>query len=329
MRLHSLGNSDLQVPPIIFGCWAIGGWCWGGTDDKLAKDAIHASIDSGINTFDTAPIYGFGHSETILGKALRGKRHETIIMTKVGLRWQAQEGAPDFDNGNRIYRNLRPDSIQLEVEQSLRRLQTDYIDLLQCHWPDPQTEVEETMEALADLVKQGKVRAIGVSNFGIDLLERSVAKLGTIPLASNQPRYSLLDRKVEKTILPWCRKNNVGNIVYSPIEQGLLSGTVTPDRIFAKTDGRATDPKFSKNNRLAVLKALQQVEHICQAHHCTFAQLAAAWCFHQPGITAAIVGARNALQAVENANSAEIQLRPTEQMFLSNHFEALKLGQQT
>lgn len=326
MRLRSLGNSQLQVPPIIFGAWAIGGWCWGGTEDQLATEAIHASLDHGINAFDTAPIYGFGHSETVLGKALFGKRSQAVIMTKVGLRWKKHETARAFNHGNRISRNLRKESILFEVEQSLRRLRTDYIDLLQCHWPDPETEVEETMEALMDLVKQGKVRAVGVSNFDVRLLKRSLAHLGSIPLASNQPRYSLLDRNIEKDVLPWCREHQVGSIVYSPIEQGLLAGTVGPERIFPETDGRATDPKFSRENRIAILRTLRKADHIRQLHDCTYAQLAAAWCFHQPGVTAAIVGARNATQAIENAKSADLLLSPQQQQFLADQFSALNLG---
>ena len=328
MELRSLGKSEIQTPPIIFGAWAIGGWYWGGANDQQAINAINASIDSGVNAFDTAPVYGFGHSETVLGKALKNKRQKALIFTKVGLRWDSEIGDHFFDvspeeGGKRIFRNLRKESIQLEVENSLQRLQTDYIDVLQCHWPDPSTEVEETMEALASLVKQGKVRAIGVSNFDIPLLERSIKTLGNIPLASNQPRYSLINRRIERNVLPWCHQQNIGTIVYSPIERGLLAGTVGPDREFSSTDGRSYDPMFKKENRVAILQALEETKEICDHHHCTFAQMAAAWCFHQPGVTAALVGARNPKQAAENAKAAQIHFSEEELTFLSNHFGVL------
>lgn len=325
-----LGQSDLEVSPIIFGAWAIGGWYWGGSNDQQAIEAIHASMDAGVSSFDTAPVYGFGHSESVLGKALKGKRDQAIIMTKVGLRWNSTDGAHFFDtppeDGNKsIYRNLRPHSIKKEVEDSLTRLQTDYIDLLQCHWPDPSTEVEETMKGLASLVKEGKVRAIGVSNFDTTLLERAKNGLDGLPLASNQPRYSLLDRKIEEEILPWLIQHNVASIVYSPLEQGLLTGTVTPERSFPKNDGRYENPLFRPKNRRTILKVLEKVLPIAQHHNITLAQLSSAWCFHQPGVTAAIVGARNARQAKENAQACHVELSTDELQQISSIFSSIVL----
>jgi methylglyoxal reductase len=318
-----LGQSEIVVPPVIFGAWAIGGWYWGGTDDAAAIRAIHASIDAGVGAIDTAPVYGFGHSESIVGQAIRDRRDRVTLLTKVGLRWDGTEGEHFFDDaGQSVYRNLRPAAIRAEVEESLRRLGVDEIDVLQCHWPDPGFPVEETMVGLAALVGEGKIRAVGVSNFDPALLARAQAALGSVPLASTQPRYSLLDRAIEDDVLPWCRDAGVGVIVYSPIEQGLLSGRVTLERTFAEDDGRSWSPRFSAESRAAVLAAIAQTADIAAAHDATPAQLAIAWCFHQPGVTAAIVGARSPRQAIENAGAARIVLSPAEIDRLSGAFAA-------
>ena len=321
MYTRPLGHSDLSVPPVIFGAWAIGGWSWGGTDDSAAIAAIHASIDAGVGTIDTAPVYGFGHSETVIGRAIADRRDRVQILTKVGLRWDSTEGAHFFDDsGQTVHRNLRPASIQAEVEASLRRMGVDEIDLLQCHWPDPSFPVEPTMEALAALVRSGKVRAVGVSNFDVALLTRAQAALGSVPLASTQPRYSLMDRAIESDVLPWCRERQVGVIAYSPIAQGLLTGKVSLDRVFPDDDGRKWNPQFAPESRARVLASLAQTADIAAAHGATPAQIAIAWCFHQPGVTAAIVGARSPQQAIENAAAAQIVLSDAEIARLSAAF---------
>ena len=263
-----------------------------------------------------------------MGKALKNRRDQAQILTKVGLRWDNEEGAHFFDvdpeeGGQKIFRNLRPKSIRAEVEASLKRLNTDYIDLLQCHWPDPSFPVEESMEELATLRKEGKIREIGVSNFDTDLLQRSQETLHPIPLASTQPRYSLLDRKIEKDIFPWLEKNNVGCIVYSPIEQGLLAGAVPAERSFPDNDGRSYHPMFSKENRIIILDALKGIDDICLRHNCTYAQLSIAWCIHRSAVTAAIVGARNPKQAIENAEAMKISLSADEVNRLTKHFQSL------
>lgn len=332
MEQRRLGSSDLTVQPVILGAWAIGGWYWGGTDDAAAVDAIRASIDAGITAIDTAPMYGCGHSERVVGRAVRGRRDEVVLMSKVGLRWDDARGAHFFDDVDQtgrpisVHRNLRPDSIRHEVEQSLQRLGVEVIDLVQCHWPDPSTPVEESMGALARLVEEGKVRAVGVSNFDVPLLERSLAALPDgVPLASDQPRYSLLDRGIERDVLRWCRTKAVGVIVYSPLEQGLLTGKVGPDREFPEGDGRRHDPAFSVDNRKRVAAALGTARELAAAHDCTLAQLALAWCFHQPGVTAAIAGARTPQQAVENAAAAEVSLDRDELRLLSDLFAEVEL----
>ena len=328
MDHRQLGASSLHISPVVLGAWAMGGWYWGGKNDRSSISAIHAALDHGINAIDTAPVYGQGHSETIVGKALEGKRHQVILMTKVGLRWDLQEGAHFFDiedenEAAQIFRNLRAESIKYEVEESLKRLKTDYIDLLQCHWPDPSCEVEETMKALSELVTEGKVRAIGVSNFEVPLLKRSIDALSPLPLVSNQPRYSLLQRRLERSVLPFLKKNNIGCIVYSPLAQGLLTGAVSPNRTFPENDGRCGDPAFSKERRIAVLEALKELNHIIKQHDCTCAQLAAAWCINTPGITGAIVGIRTIQQAKENAAAAHLKLSSSELKTIESAFSHL------
>lgn len=328
MDKRRLGQTELEVPTIIFGAWAIGGWFWGGTDDDLAIDAIRASIDAGVTAIDTAPVYGMGHSERVVGRAIREARHRVQLLTKVGLRWDDARGDRFFDTDDNegeartVFRNLRPDSVQFEVHQSLERLGTDHLDLVQCHWPDATTPIEETMDALCELTDQGLVGAIGVSNFPPDLLGRAQKFLvgRGRSLACTQPRYSLIERRIEADVLPWCRANQVGAIVYSPIERGLLAGAVPADRVFPASDGRSRDPNFTAESRAGILASLALAQPIAHAHGCSLAQLAAAWCVHRPGVTAAIVGARTVSQAQENAGAMRVRLDPTEVQTLTELF---------
>ena len=314
MQTRRLGQSNLSVTPVTLGAWAIGGWFWGGQEEAESIRTVRASIDAGVTSIDTAPVYGFGRSEEVLGRALQGVRSQVQILTKVGLRWDLEQGSHYFDSADAdgrmysIWRNLRPQSIRHEVEQSLRRLQTDHIDLVQCHWPDPTTPIEESMGTLAALVAEGKVGAIGVSNFSIEQMQAAAAALGELPLASDQPKYSLIDRRIEEALLPWCQEQQVGVVVYSPMARGLLTGRVTMDRVFAQSDGRASDPRYHPINRQRILDALDLVRPIADEHGVSLANLAVAWVLHQPGITAALVGARTAAQAVENAQAAQVHL---------------------
>jgi len=324
---RQLGQSDLMVSPVVFGAWAVGGWYWGGQDDADSIRAIHAALDAGINCIDTAPIYGMGHSEEVVGKAIEGRRDKVLIATKCGLRWDTprQGSNPWTYTGldgteKTVVRNLRKHAIIAEVEHSLRRLRTDVIDLYQCHWPDSSTPIAETMDALVTLKQQGKIRAIGVSNFTPEMLAEC---LQHGPLASDQPPYSLLRRDIEADVLPFCRQHNIGVIVYSPLQQGLLTGKVTMDRTFAPGDRRAGRPWFQPANRRRVLDALEKIKPIAQAHRATLAQVAIAWTIAQPGVTAAIVGARNPQQARENAQAASLQLSPDELQAIRSAFEAL------
>lgn len=327
MDYRPLGHSELRVPPIIFGAWAAGGWYWGPQDDADSIRAIHAALDAGITCIDTAPIYGMGHSEEIVGKAIKGRRHNVTLATKCGLRWDTPgEGchhwvykAPDGSE-HTIVRNLRRHAIIAEVEHSLKRLGTDVIDLYQCHWPDPSTPIAETMEAMLTLKTQGKIRAIGVSNFTPDMMAEC---LKTAPLASDQPKYSLLTRDIEADVLPFCRTHNIAVIVYSPLEQGLLTGKVTMERTFPAGDYRGGRPWFLPQNRRRVLDALEKAKPIAAAHNATLGQLAIAWVIAQPGVTAAIVGARNPDQARENARAANIKLSPADLATIRKLFDGL------
>lgn len=326
---RQLGKSEVSVSPIIFGAWAIGGWMWGGTDEQESIGALHASIEAGVNTIDTAAIYGMGASEEIVAKAIAGKRDKVVIATKCGMRWNSPEGSEPWPNKTPsgedvvVMKNGKADSIAYECEQSLKRLKIDVIDLYQIHWPDGSTPVKETIGALEKLQKEGKVRAIGVSNYDAEWLERA-SKVATI--ASDQPPYSLLTRKIEKTILPWCRSHDVGVIVYSPLERGLLTGKVTPERQFPEGDHRATHRYFSVENRKNVIAALEQLRAIADKYKASFAQLVINWTIQEPGITAALVGARNAEQATHNAGALRFTLTAEERAMIRETFSPIATG---
>jgi aryl-alcohol dehydrogenase-like predicted oxidoreductase len=281
-----LGNSDLRITPIGYGAWAIGGgnweYAWGAQDDDDSIRTIHRALDSGINWIDTAAIYGLGHSEEIVGKAIQSRSEKPLVFTKCSMRWHSDRS---------IYRSLKKESLQEEVENSLRRLGVDTIDLYQIHWPDPDAEIEEGWETLARLQGQGKVRYIGVSNFNVGQLKRAQA---IAPITSLQPPYSLLRRDIEKEILPFCQQNNIGVINYSPMVSGLLTGKMTAERIqnlpaddWRRRSPNFNDPKLSRN--LALVELLKEIG---QSHGVEPGVVAIAWTLRHPAITAAIVGAR-------------------------------------
>lgn len=329
METRQLGSSDLKVSAITFGAWAIGGWMWGGQDDADAVAAIRTALDAGVTTIDTAAVYGQGASEELVARALEGVPRDSVqILTKYALRWDTDVGSHHFDTKDNqgrpitIVHNARKDSVLYECEQSLRRLKTDFIDLYQCHWPDPETPVEETMEAVTRLLEQGKIRAAGVSNFTTEGLEAACAY---VPLASNQPPYSMLDRHIEADVLPWCIEHNVGTLAYSPLQRGLLTGKIAPDYQFNEGDHRANNKYFSQENRKRVLAFLDEVRPIADAHGATLAQVAIAWTIARPGITAALVGARNEKQARENAAAADVKLAETETARINELLDGLTL----
>jgi aryl-alcohol dehydrogenase-like predicted oxidoreductase len=283
---RQLGNSDMHLTPIGYGAWAIGGgnweFAWGAQDDDESVKTIERALDSGINWIDTAAIYGLGHSEEVVAKALKNSPHKPYVFTKCSMRWQPNR---------QIYRSLKAGSLQEEIEDSLRRLRVDTIDLYQIHWPNPEDEIEEGWETLARFKEEGKVRHIGVSNFNVEQMKR-IQKIA--PIASLQPPYSLLNRKVEDEILPFCQANHIGVINYSPMVSGLLTGKMTAERIknlpdddWRKRSANFTEPKLSKN-----LKLVELLREIGKAHNVEPGVVAIAWTLRHPAITAAIVGAR-------------------------------------
>jgi aryl-alcohol dehydrogenase-like predicted oxidoreductase len=286
---------------VAHGTWAIGGWLWGGTDEQRSIRSIHASLDAGVNFIDTAPAYGLGLSERIVGKAIGGRRDRVILATKCGLVWHTERGEFFVDqNGTRLHRYLGGESIRYEVEESLQRLGTDYIDLYQTHWQDRTTPIEETMGALLALKQEGKIRAIGVSNCTLDELRR-YRSIGQVDAA--QERYSMLDRELEQAYLPYCSRNNIAVLAYSRLANGLLTGKIDPARVFPEDDLRSRSPQFSRESRLRVREMLDRMRPVADKYGLTTGQLVIAWTIMQAGVTHALVGARDEGQAIENAGA--------------------------
>ena len=293
MRTRRLGKTNLELTVIGFGSWAIGGGgskiSWGPQDDSESIAAIKKALDLGINWIDTAAIYGLGHSEEIVGKAIKGISKRPIIATKCGLVW---------DEKKNITNRLKRESIKNEAEASLKRLDVDVIDLYQIHWPIPDEDIEEGWEAMAQLVKEGKVRYIGVSNFNVSQMKRAQS---IYPIASLQPPYSMLKRDVEEDIFPFCRQNSIGIVVYSPMQKGLLTGKITRERVanFPEDDHRRNDPDFNEPLISFNLELVDKLVPIARKHNKTLAQLAIAWVLRRPEVTSAIVGARRPDQIAE------------------------------
>jgi aryl-alcohol dehydrogenase-like predicted oxidoreductase len=273
-------NTQLKVSRVALGTWAMGGWMWGGTDQREAIATIHAALNQGINLIDTAPVYGFGTSEEIVGAALEGVRTQAVIATKTGLEWR----------DGKIYRNATRARIMREVDDSLRRLRTDYIDIYQVHWPDPLVPVEETAEAMQSLYEQGKIRAIGVSNFSVAQMERfrQVA-----PLHVLQPPYNLFERAVEAEILPYSQVNRIVTLGYGALCRGLLSGRMRAETVFNGDDLRRVDPKFQPPRFVQYLDAVRQLDELAQrSFHRRVIQLAVRWMLDK-GISVALWGGRH------------------------------------
>jgi aryl-alcohol dehydrogenase-like predicted oxidoreductase len=318
MQYRPLGQSGIEASVVALGTWVMGGWMWGGTRDEDSISAIHAALDHGINLIDTAPIYGFGASENLVGQAIKDRREKVVLATKCGMVGNTTRGQFKFTTSARaidpnglidIYQYNHPDSIRGEIERSLNRLQTDYIDLYQTHWQEYDTPIEDTMACLLKLKDEGKIRAIGVCNAPVDDMER-YRSVG--PLDSDQEKYSMLDRDLEAEQLPYCEKNNIAVLAYSPLALGLLTGKIGPEREFPDGDLRRNNPRFSVENRKRIQQMLGQFEPIAQQHGVSLAQLVIAWTFHQPGLTHALCGARHAKQAEENAVAGTVQLSDDE-----------------
>lgn len=306
MKTVKLGRSGIECAAIGLGTWAMGGWMWGGGDDAAAVDAIRASLDAGVQLIDTAPAYGLGHAETLVGTAIAGRRSEAVIATKCGLVWHTQRGTHFFDEeGQAVYRYLGRESIVHEVEQSLTRLRTDYIDLYITHWQDTTTPVAETMDALLALKRQGKIRAIGVSNVDTPTLTEYL-KHG--PVDAIQERYSLIDREIESTLVPLCRQHDIAVLGYSSLALGLLAGPIDPQRQFGGDDQRRDNPRFSAANREKLGAFFAEIEPVRARRRCSFAQLTIAWTIASGSATVALCGARTARQAIENAGAGKVVL---------------------
>ncbi len=326
MEYRQLGKSELKPSVIVFGAWAIGGMMWGKADEEDAVAAIRAAMDLGVNAVDTAPAYGLGQSERLVAKALAGRRDKVLIFTKYGLRADRTEGEfffalDTFGAPMKVYKNARKQAIFEECERSLRDLNTDYIDLYQCHWRDNTTPLEETMEAMERLIEQGKIRAAGVSNFTVAQIE-TCSKL--VPLASDQPPYSMINRGAEKDILPFCRKNNIGVVVYSPLQRGLLTGKFKPDHQFGPQDHRANQPHFKPENIRRINKFLEGIRPFADAHGDAVAtgdQLDDPAAGHH--LRAG--GARDAKQARDNAAATSFTLTADEIREITARLDELKL----
>jgi aryl-alcohol dehydrogenase-like predicted oxidoreductase len=306
MQTKQLGNSDMHITPLGIGAWAMGGggwaFAWGPQDDDESVAAIHAALDAGLNWIDTAAVYGLGHSEEVVARALKGRSSKPFVFTKCERVWNER---------GEISKSLKADSIRREVEASLRRLQVDSIDLYQIHWPEPDEDVEEGWTTMAELQREGKVRWIGVSNFNADQLRRAQA---IAPITSLQPPYSIVSPEIEESVLPYTQQHGIGVIVYSPMKSGLLSGAMTRERIAAMPadDHRRRMPHFQEPRLTRNLGLAELLRSIGQRHGRTPGEVAIAWTLRHPAVTAAIVGMRSAKQVEGVIGAADFRLSAEE-----------------
>jgi aryl-alcohol dehydrogenase-like predicted oxidoreductase len=306
MRKRRLGNSDLELTPIGVGAWAMGGsgWAfsWGPQDDGESIAAIHAALDAGVNWIDTAAVYGLGHSEEVVARAIAGRSNRPYVFTKCERVWNER---------GEISSRLKAESVRRECEASLRRLQLDAIDLYQIHWPDPEADIEECWCAMAKLKDEGKVRWIGVSNFNVPQLKRVHA---IAPVTSLQPPYSAISPDIEQDTLPYCLENGIGVIVYSPMKSGLLAGKMTKERVanFSPEDFRKRAAAFQEPALTRNLALADKMAEIARRHGRTAGEVAIAWTLRHPAVTAAIVGMRSAEQARGVLGALEFRLSPEE-----------------
>ena len=306
MQKRELGNTGMQITPVGFGSWAIGGdnwqFGWGAQDDGDAIAAIERAVEIGINWIDTAAVYGLGHSEELVGRAIAGMKQRPYIFTKCSMVWDAR---------CRMGNSLKADSIRRECEGSLTRLNVDAIDLYQIHWPNPDVDLEEGWQEMARLKEEGLVRHIGVSNFSVDQLRRIIP---IAPVASLQPPYSMLRPAIEQTLLPFCLEQNIGVIVYSPMLSGMLSGAMTRERAanFSQDDWRRNNKEFQEPRLSANLELVELLKRIGTPHGRSAGEVAIAWTLRHPAVTGAIVGGRNAAQVEGVAGAAEFRLSDNE-----------------
>jgi len=328
MELRKISESEVYLSPLVFGAWAIGGWMWGGADKKDSLNALRESFELGITSIDTAPAYGFGLSEELVGEVIKGKRDKFQILTKCGLIWDKKAGTYHFstrDNEGHpldIYKYSGKDSIISECEKSLKRLKTDYIDLYQIHWPDASTPITEPMEAFRILIKQGKIRAAGVSNFNKETIEQA---LKYSQICSNQVPYSMVNRAIEEELIPFCRKKNISILAYSPLQRGLLTGKFLPGHQFTEGDSRPDSHFYKPENIAAVNQLLDNLRSLANDGKASILQLVIRWTLQQPGITAALVGARNSKQIKETAGALNFELSADEMYYINSKLSLLHL----
>jgi aryl-alcohol dehydrogenase-like predicted oxidoreductase len=294
MEFTPISGTEFTASRIALGTWAVGGTMWGGSEEQESVRTIHAALDRGINLIDTAPVYGFGRSEEIVGKALaqNGRREKVILATKVGIEWR---------NGS-LVRNTSRERILREVEDSLRRLQTSYIDIYQVHWPDPLVPIEETAETMSRLFQEGKIRAVGVSNYSPQQMDRFRA---VAPLHTDQPPYNLFERQIDRDVLPYLRENGISTLVYGPLCRGLLTGKMKSDTQFTGDDLRKVDPKFQPPRFEQYLRAVELLDQFAQKNYGKrVIDLAIRWALDQPGVSVALWGARHPeqVQTVDNVD---------------------------
>jgi aryl-alcohol dehydrogenase-like predicted oxidoreductase len=319
MTTKQLGSSDLHLTPIGIGAWAMGGggwaFAWGPQDDNESIEAIHSALDKGLNWIDTAAVYGHGHSEEVVGRALKGRAQKPYVFTKCARNW---------GEDRKIFKSLKRDHIRQECENSLRRLQVDVIDLYQIHWPEPDEDIEEGWETMARLKEEGKVRFIGLSNFSVDQMKRVAA---IAPITSLQPPYSIISPEIEETVLPYTQANGIGVLVYSPMKSGLLTGKMTRERIaalpdddFRKNRADFQEPALSRN-----LELVELLRAIGQRHGRSPGEVAIAWTLRLPGVTSAIVGMRSAAQVEGVIGAATFRLS-TEEIAEIDKFRTSRLA---
>ena len=307
MKQRLLGANGMRASVVAFGAWAIGGWKWGGADAQTSIQAVKASLDAGVTLIDTAAVYGFGLSEKIVGEAIKGRsRTDITLATKCGLRWDIETPTLHaHSDEHTIYRTLDAESVRFELQQSLERLGTDYIDLYQTHWPDPQTDIVELVDTLQALKREGLIRAWGLCNETPERLQ-TAAQAGD--LATDQERYSLLDREQDQANLPVCEELDLGFLCYSPIAQGLLTGKIDGKRKFNDGDLRIGNPRFSQPVLDAIQAVLAPVKSLARDRDVSTEQLVLAWTLSQPGVSHVLVGARTEEQAVSNAEAGSLEL---------------------
>lgn len=322
MRHRPLGPSGISASVVGLGTWAIGGWMWGGSSEAESIAAIHASIEAGVSLIDTAPIYGFGLSEAVVGKAIYDRRDKVVLATKCGLVVDTDQGehmcnstclGPDPLGQVIIRRYLAPSSIRKEIEGSLKRLRTDYIDLYQTHWQDGSTPIEDTLSELLQLKREGKIRAIGVSNASVGQISRYLER-GVID--ADQERYSMIDRDAEGDQVRISRERGLAFLAYSPMARGLLTGKIGPDMKFSDGDNRSADPNYSVENRKRIATLLESCDQVAKGRGMKIGQIVIAWTLAQPGVTHGLCGARNADQAIDNAKSGDIVLSGEEMQII-------------